>query len=400
MNSNIKLDLDSEVFKRAIEDIVTVAELRAKLDSGRPLRIKHGVDATSPDLHLGHAANLWKIRALQEAGHKAVILFGDATTLIGDPTGRMKARPVLSEKEIERNIDSLRKSVRTILLTKSRVYEERRNSEWYKKMRTRDFINLLSLVTHARLIERDMFQSRIREQIEIYMSEMIYPVLQGYDSVELKSDLTIIGSDQIFNEHLGRFFQEKFGQEPQVLVGLKIIPGLDGGEKMSKSLGNFIGLNDSPRDKFGKTMRLPDSLIVDYLWVYTDEPEKRIEEIAEDLRAGQNPREAKLFLAKCLVRRYHGEKAAEEEYQNFIKVFSRKEEPEDVPIRKIRLGVWDILDFLVELGLAQSRSEARRLLEQGAVEINGLVLEKDSKEVDASAGSLVKVGKHRFIKIA
>ena len=212
----MKFSADSEIFTRGVADIIPKNTLKDVLAQKKVLRIKHGIDATSPFLHLGHAANLWKLRSLQEAGHKAVILLGDFTTKIGDPTGRTKTRPILSDKEISANIKSIRGQIEQILLTEPDVYEVRQNSEWFSKMKADEFLGLVSAITHARLIERDMFQERIKKGLEINMAEVLYPVMQGYDSVMLESDMTVIGSDQIFNEHLGRFFQEKFGKAPEV----------------------------------------------------------------------------------------------------------------------------------------------------------------------------------------
>jgi tyrosyl-tRNA synthetase len=254
---NRLLSLQSGILIRGVEDIITREETEHLLASGKKLRIKLGIDATSPDLHIGHAVPLWKIRALQDAGHKAVIILGEFTTRIGDPTGRDALRPVLAPAVIRRNTAALKKQLGMILRTDAAHFEFRSNMAWHGKIHEGDFLNLCAMVTHARLIERDMFQERIRQGKEIAMTEMLYPILQGYDSVAIKSDMTIIGSDQLFNEHFGRFFQEKFGQRPQVIITLKILPGLDGGAKMSKSLGNYIALNDAPQDKFGKAMRFP-----------------------------------------------------------------------------------------------------------------------------------------------
>lgn len=392
------LSLQSEIFTRGVEEVITSEELKNLLKSGKPLRIKHGIDATAPDLHIGHAANLWKIRALQEAGHKAVILLGDITTEIGDPTGRTKTRPILNKKEIARNAAALEKQIKKILLVAPARLELHKSSEWYKKMSISDFIKLLSMVTHARLIERDMFQQRIKKREEIYENELIYPVLQGYDSVMLKSDLTIIGSDQLFNEHMGRALQEKFGQKPQVIVTLKLLPGLDGGGKMSKSLGNYIGLADSPRDKFGKAMRLLDSLLLSYLEVYTDVPLAEIQQMGQKLKAGQNPMEVKLFFAQALVRRYHGEKVAKQEREYFLEVFSAKELTA-IPAMALNHGNYPIVNLLLQLNLASSKSEARRLIAQGAVEISDKKVLQPNEEIKVGSGTVIRVGKRRFVKI-
>jgi len=394
-----ELTLTLEIFTRTVEDIITREELEQRLKGKKPLRVKLGIDATAPDLHIGHGVNLWKIRALQEAGHKAVIVLGDFTTQIGDPTGKSQTRPVLAPAVIKKNIAALKKQVENILLTSPRVYEVRNNSAWFGKMKTAEFLNLLAMVTHAQLIQRDMFQQRMKEGKEITMSEILYPILQGYDSVMIKSDLTVIGSDQLFNEHVGRFFQERFGQKPQAIMTHKLMPGLSGGEKMSKSLGNYIGLNDSPTDKFGKTMRVLDSLIVPYFEAYTNIPLMEVDRIREDMEHGKNPMEAKFILAEALVARYHGQATARREKEEFIKVFSHGDTPDVMVEISLKEGVWMAVDLLVSAGLAPSKSEARRLIQQGAVEIDGAGVSVDKKQVIIKKGSVVRVGKRRFVKV-
>lgn len=395
----IKISTNSEIFTRAVEEVVTQEELKKLLGKKKQIRVKLGIDATAPELHIGHAVNLWKIRALQEMGHKAVIILGDFTTRIGDPTGHSKTRPVLTPKEIEKNIKAIRKQIEGILLRDKKVYELRRNSEWYKRMRVGELLNLGSLVTHARLIERDMFQERIRRGEKITVPELLYPILQGYDSVMVKSDLTIIGSDQLFNEHMGRFFQEKFNQKPQVIVTLKLLPGIDGGEKMSKSLGNYIGLGDSSRDKFGKAMRILDPLIIPYLKVYTDVPMEKIRQAERELRGGRNPMRAKLFFAEALVCRYHGKDTARKERKVFMKTFSQGVTPEDVPVLKIKYGLWDPVELLVAIKFAPSKSEARRLITQRGVRINDETVNGSKAEVDIKSGALIQIGKRRFVRV-
>ncbi len=392
------MTLTSELFTRTVEDIITRDELAERLKSKKQLRVKLGIDATAPDLHIGHAVNLWKIRALQEAGHKAVIVLGDFTTQIGDPTGKSQTRPVLALTAIKKNIAAIKTQVEKILLTSSRVYEVRNNSEWFGKMKTAEFLNLLTMVTHSQLIQRDMFQQRIKEGKEITMSEILYPILQGYDSVMIKSDFTVIGSDQLFNEHMGRFFQERFGQKPQAIMTHKLMPGLSGGEKMSKSLGNYIGLNDSPKDKFGKTMRVLDSLIIPYLEAYTSMPLMEVDHIREDIKHGKNPMEAKYILAEALVARYHSAAIARREKEEFINVFSRGDVPDTMAEVLLKDGTWDMVDLLIAVGLAPSKSEARRLIRQGAVEIDGAGVEADKKQVMIKKGSIIRVGKRRFVR--
>lgn len=394
------LHSDSETFTRGVADIVTKSELEKLLDSRTPLRVKHGIDATSPELHLGHAANLWKLRQLQEAGHKAVILLGDVTTRIGDPTGKSKTRPALSKSDIQKNIRAIEKQIKSILLTNPRVCEIRKSSEWYGKMTMADFLDLLAAVTHARLIERDMFRERIKKGEQIFMHELVYPILQGYDSVMLRSDMTVIGSDQLFNEHMGRFFQERRGLRPQVIVALKILPGLEGKEKMSKSLGNYIGLEDTPRDKFGKAMRIPDELIGSYLEVYTDVPMEDMRGIQTKLASGINPRDAKLVLAEAIVRRYHGTAIAEKEREYFLHVFSKKQISGDIEILEIRTqSPWKLARIIREADNSFSQSQIFRLIAQGAITIDGVRKTDRHEMVTLREGSILRIGPKKLFKI-
>lgn len=393
------LSIDSEIFTRSVEEVIKKDELQKLLENGRKLRIKYGVDVTAMALHLGHAVNLWKMRELQEYGHKVVFLIGDFTTKIGDPTGRLETRRKISAPDIDKWAKGFIKQVGLILRTDKKVFEVRRNSEWYGKMNAERLLDLAFLFTHARLIERDMFQKRITENKEIALPELIYPILQGYDSVMLKSDLTIIGSDQLFNEGVGRFLQEKFGQPPQVLITTSITPGLDGKGKMSKSSGNYIGLGDSAEDKFGKIMSIPDSLIISYLRVYTDVSLEEIHGKEEKLKEGGNPMEVKLFLATALTKRYHGEKAARQEKEKFLKTFSQKKTPEKMPMVKLIYGLYDLIEILLKTGLVSSKSEARRLIVQGAVDVDGHTLASPAGKIEIKKGVVIKIGKRKFVRV-
>ncbi len=278
--------------RRTTDSIVGEADLSERLASGRPLRIKYGVDCTAPDLHLGHAVNLWMMRQLQDLGHQVVFLLGDLTTRVGDPTGRSETRPVLTPEEIEANALSFLEQVSLVLRTDPAVFEVRRNSEWYDAMPVAELLSLFAQVTHAQLMSRDMFRDRVAAGREIAVHELIYPVLQGYDSFAMRSDLTIVGSDQLFNEQLGRHFQQRLGAAPQVVITTTITPGIDGRAKQSKSLNNYIGLTDSPRDKFGKLMSIPDSLVEPYARVYTELPLETVAalEAAAAARRSAGPR--------------------------------------------------------------------------------------------------------------
>ncbi len=391
--------IDFSHLARTTDEIFSLDELRSKIKENRPLRIKYGVDATAPFLHIGHAVNLWMMRHFQEQGHKVVFLIGDFTTRIGDPTGKSKTRAVLTREEIEQNAQEFIRQVGLVLLTDPKVFEIRRNSEWFDKMSTDTFLSLLSLVTHSRLIERDMFQKRIRAQQEIHMHELLYPVLQGYDSYMLESDLTIVGSDQLFNEMMGRFYQERFNKSPQVVMTTKITPGIDGREKQSKSLGNYVAITDSARDKFGKLMSIPDSLVTSYLEVYTDLPMEEVEEIRRSLADGRaHPMEVKKLLAASVVERYNGKPAAAAERNWFVETFSKRNTPTDIPqvaLTNERLP----LDVLQRCVPTESRSALRRLIEHGAVQINDVPIASSTSELELRSGDVMRVGKTKWFKI-
>lgn len=390
--------LDS--FARTTDEIFTLKELKKLLVSGRQLQMKFGVDATASDLHIGHAVNLWMYRQLQELGHKIIFLIGDFTTQIGDPTGKNKTRPIIPPAEIQKNAEAFIEQAMMVLHKDPNLTEVRRNSEWFDKMSAKELISLMSTITHDHLISRDMFRTRVKEGKEIYEHELVYPILQGYDSVMLKADLTIIGSDQLFNEMMGRSFQEKFGQPPQVIITTKITPGIDGKGKQSKSLSNYIGLSHSPREKFGRVMSIPDNLIIDYFRIYTDVPLKEITEIERNLSS--DPMKHKLLLAKEIVKRYHGEVIGEEELRWFRKTFSEQQIPKDAPtisVGKKTATVFEILRQCFSTN-EKSNSELRRLITQGAVRIEGEAVKELDKPILLSYdGIKVKVGKRNWFII-
>jgi tyrosyl-tRNA synthetase len=388
-----------EQFARTTEEIFTLQELEKLLSSGRQLRIKYGVDLTAPYLHTGHAVNLWMMRKLQDQGHKVQFLIGDTTTRIGDPSGRNSLRPIIPPEEIEANAEAFMAQARMVLrFDDPELYEIRRNSEWYDQMPASELLHLLSMITNSRLASRDMFRERLRQGQDIHMHEMIYPVLQGYDSFMLKSDLTIIGTDQLFNEMMGRFYQEKLGQAPQVIITTKITPGIDGKAKQSKSLGNYIGLGHSPRDKFGRVMTLPDHLIVSYLEVYTDVPLEIVAEISKQV--GDEPMKWKLFLAHEIVRRYHGTEIADKEEAWFLETFSDRKTPGGIPVMQVEPGEQTAFELVKRfLGDQKSHSEIRRLFKQGAISINGQDLREAEKVIEVHDGDVYRIGKRTWFRL-
>ena len=379
-----------------VEQTLSEKELHSYLKKKKQLRIKFGVDVTNPLIHIGNAVNLWKMREFQEQGHKVIFLIGDFTSLIGDPTGKSKTRPQRTREEIERDAKTYVTQATKILLSDKKVFEVRRNSEWYDTMKLDEFLKLCSKITHGRLVQRDMFQKRIAEGTEIYVHEMLYPILQGYDSYMLQSDFTIIGSDQLFNELIGRHYQTLFGQDPQVIMTTVITPGIDGKEKQSKSLGNFIAVSDTPEDKFGKIMSIPDELIMLYSRVYTFVDPKILIEREAALAGGSNPRDIKIQLAEDLVSLYHGKEISKKTKAQFISIFSQKKIPENLKDYSAKHGErWD--EFLVHTKFSSSKSEAKRLIQGGGVDFNEMRIEEPSTRIETSGTA--KIGKTRFIRI-
>lgn len=386
---------------RLVDDVVSLEELKTMLDSGKKLTIKYGVDCTAPFLHLGHAVNLWVMRRFQEDGHKVIFLIGNFTSRIGDPTGRSTTRKMLSDKEIEEAANEFIKQVKTVLITDNpEVFEIRKNAEWFGNMPLSEFINLCTTITHSKLIARDMFKKRIQDNSEIYLNEMLYPILQGYDSVMLDSDLTVVGSDQLFNEMMGRFFQEKFGQTKQIVMTTKITKGLWGEEKQSKSIGNFVALTDTSKDKFGKIMTLADDRIVEWMKVYTDIPLEEIESIRVKLERGEiNPRDAKMKLAHSIVTRYHDSQTADAEMHQFIETFSKKAFPIDAPKIEVTSERINIIELIGMCCTSISKSQIRRLIQQGAVLLNDDKIIDPQVEVILEMNNTLKVGKRNFFKV-
>ncbi|MDE1153667.1 MAG: tyrosine--tRNA ligase [Micavibrio sp.] len=385
-------------FDRTSDQFFSKDEFKAKLKSGKKLRIKYGVDVTAPTLHIGHAVNMWLMRYLQDLGHQVVFLIGDFTTRIGDPDGRSETRPQIPREDIERNAREFIEQAKMVLrFDDPELLEIRRNSEWLDQMKMQDFMNLLAMVTHTRLLSRDMFQKRIELHKDIHMHEIIYPVLQGYDSVAIEADMTIIGSDQLFNEMMGRFFQERMGQKQQTIITTKITPGTDGKGKQSKSVGNYIGLAHSPRDKFGRVMNIPDTLIEQYFVIYTDLPMMDIAALKNEI--AHKPRDAKMKLAEAIVARYHGKQVAAWEKEWFENTISKGNAPDDIPTLPILTPRIEALSLVSLARPGKSKSDTRRLISQGGVEINGDKLQKADETLLVQTGDILKVGKRGWFRL-
>ncbi|GAA1489299.1 tyrosine--tRNA ligase [Brachybacterium sacelli] len=385
--------------ERTTDQIIGREDLVNRLREGRPLRIKFGVDLTAPDLHLGHAVNLWMMRTLQDLGHVVIFLLGDTTSRIGDPTGRSTTRPVLTPQQIHDNAESFLEQVTRVLRSDAGLLEIRRNSEWFDEMGVPGLLQELSLVTHAHLISRDMFRARIGAGTEIAMHELIYPVLQGFDSVALGSDLTIVGTDQLFNESMGRELQVKHGQIPQTVISSTVTPGLDGGPKQSKSRGNYVGLCASPGEKFGRLMTLRDELVGTWAQVYTDLPMDQVSRLGElALAGGSAARDAKLDLAEAVVRRHDGAAAARHGREEFLRVFSAREQPSDMAPLPLGTGPITALDLVATARPELSRSAARRLLTGGGVHLDGMRLEDPERRLELGDGHILRAGRRRWFR--
>jgi len=379
-----------ELTRNAV-DVLPEGALEEQLESGRPLRVKLGIDPTTADIHLGHTVVLAKLRAFQDAGHQVVLIIGDFTARVGDPSGRSKQRPVLSDEEIAANAKTYQRQAFKVLDPERT--EVRFNSEWLR-MRPEELLALLGHTTVARLLERDDFQKRMQAGSPISALELLYPLLQGYDSVAVGADVEIGGTDQKFNLLFGRDVQSAYGQKPQSILTMPILPGTDGEQKMSKSLGNYVGVTDPPEEMFGRVMRIPDQLLPSYYrLVLGDEPP-----------AESAPNEAKRELARRIVERYHDAAAAEAAEEHFERLFVRHEAPEDVPEAEIQANGEVHLPALLGELFGLSRSEGRRLLAQGGVKLDGDVLDGGELDLppDMLDGKVLQVGKrrHRRLRIA
>ncbi len=392
-----------KIIRRGCAEIISEAELREKIKPGVRLKIKYGADPSSPDIHLGHTVVLRKLRQLQEWGHTVQFLIGDFTGMIGDPTGRSTTRPPLSQEQIMLNAQTYQEQVFKILLPEQTevVY----NSAWCNAMNFTEVVRLAARYTVARIMERDDFEKRFREGRPIGLHELLYPLIQGYDSVVLKSDIELCGTDQIFNCLVARSLQQDFGQSPEVIIALPLLEGLDGVQKMSKSLGNYVGVTDPPQEMFGKLMSIPDNLMFKYFELLTDIELGSLEQIRRDLKANNlHPRKVKADMAGRIVSQYHGEKAAQLAVQEFDRIFRDRELPADIPEKIIAAAnlkdgkIW-IMNLLYEMGLVATKAEGQRMVCQGAVLINQEKVIDHRQDVLIKNGLVVQIGKRKFGRI-
>jgi Tyrosyl-tRNA synthetase len=382
------------IIRRGTVEIIEEEELLKKLKEGRPLRIKAGFDPTAPDLHLGHTVLLQKLRQFQQLGHEVYFVIGDFTAMIGDPTGRSETRPPLSREEVLENAKTYEHQVFKILdPEKTNIVF---NSAWLSGLGTEGIIKLAGKYTVARMLERDDFSKRFKEGIPIYIHEFIYPLLQGYDSVFLKADVELGGTDQKFNLLVGRDLQRAFGQEPQVCITLPLLVGLDGVRKMSKSYQNYVAIQEEPESMFGKIMSISDDLMWDYYTLLTDYTEEEIEDFKKNL----HPMDAKKKLAHFIVERFHGKEQADRALEFFVKTFSEREFPEDAPIIEVPYGLKRrAYELLFELGIESSKNSARRVVEGGGLRINGTKVEDPNQEIEIKQELRLQVGKKRFYRV-
>ena len=399
---NIEKQID--IFSQGCIDVISVKDLREKLIQAqkekRPLTIKYGADPSTADIHLGHTVPLRKLRQLQEIGHHVCFLIGDFTATIGDPSGRSETRNMLTPQQVKKNAETYQTQVFKILDKKKTtvVY----NSEWLGSLSSHDLLMLTSKYTVARILERDDFKKRFENDKPITVLEFLYPLLQGYDSVVLKNDIEIGGTDQKFNLLVGRYLQRDYGQQGQVVLTLPLIEGTDGVQKMSKTFGNSINLTDSVTDMFGKIMSIPDNLIMRYYTYLTSKPSQELAVMSKKLKASQvNPRDIKVALAQDIVTFYYGQDEAQRAVDEFNRVFRDKGIPDDVPLHAVKRGEYDIVNLLAHFKLAKSKSEARRLMAQGGVKIDGEKCMSGDQAAGKMQGKkeiLVQCGKRNFAK--
>lgn len=393
---------------RGVVDLVSAEEMLKKLErsykDGKPLRVKAGFDPTRPDLHLGHTVLMNKMKQFQDLGHQVIFLVGDFTAMIGDPTGKNETRPPLTREEVKANATTYVRQAFKILDEKK--CEIAWNSSWFDPMKPSDFIRLASQSTVARMLERDDFEKRYESGTPIAIHEFLYPLVQGYDSVALKSDIELGGTDQRFNVLMGRDLQRSHGQEPQCIMTLPLLEGIDGVQKMSKSADNYIAVEDSPRDMFGKTMRVSDELMMRYYELLTDVSNAEIDKLRAEMRSGSlNPRNVKVRLAKEFVKRFHGASAAEAAEEEFNRIFVDKGLPDDMPEFTIPAAHFndevDVAALLKDCQLVPSTSEARRLIQGNAVEIGGVKVTQPRVKFEFKPGAevIAKVGKKKFAKL-
>jgi tyrosyl-tRNA synthetase len=386
-----------KLLKRGTVEIFAEAELSEKLKSGHQLRIKLGLDPTSPDIHLGHTVVLRKMRQFQDLGHKAVLIIGDYTARIGDPTGQNATRPMLSPEQIEKNAETYFQQAGKILDTSADKLEVRYNSEWLEKLTLMELIQIAAKKTISQMLQRDSFKLRLDKGIDVYTHEFIYPLMQGYDSVVVKSDVELGGTDQTFNNLVGRDIQKAYNLAQQVVITVPILVGLDGKEKMSKSKGNYIGVTDEPNDMFGKVMSISDDMMANYFTLLTDLAAEKIAELTNSQKT--HPKEAKVLLGKTIVSQFYDANTAESAAEQFKKVFAQKQLPDEIPEVQLPGQPISVKQLLVTCKLVETGGEAKRMCAQSAVTIDGQKITDPNAQISPKSGMTIQVGKRKFARI-
>ncbi len=396
------IDEQLEFLKKGTVDFVRLEDLRSKLErsakTGKPLRIKLGLDPTAPDIHVGHTVVIRKLKAFQQLGHTVIFLIGDFTGMIGDPSGKNVTRPPLSREEINANAETYKRQMFKLL--DADKTELRFNGEWMDKFTAADFVRLCAKTTVKQILERDDFEKRMDAQQPISLHELLYPLVQGYDSVALECDVELGGTDQKFNLLMGRNLQREFDQEPQVIITTPLLEGLDGVQKMSKSLDNYIGIDEPAGEMFGKVMSISDELMWRYYELLTDLSQSEISNLKSKIANGENPRNVKVNLAKLIVKDFHSSADADAAEDEFNRRFVQKEIPDEIEEKQIAAGTYNLAQLLADAGLAASKGEARRLIEQGGVKVNGEKATAANTDIAITSEDVIlQVGKRKFLKI-
>jgi tyrosyl-tRNA synthetase len=399
-NVDVKVNEQMQLIRRGVAEIIPEEELKQKLyrsiKENRPLKVKLGLDPTAPDIHLGHTVVLNKLRQFQDLGHEVHLIIGDFTGRIGDPSGKSETRKQLTEEEVQVNAATYQEQIFKVLDRDKTIIHF--NSEWLMPLNLVDVLNLTGKYTVARMLERDDFEKRYKEGLPIGIHEFLYPLMQGYDSVALKADVEMGGTDQKFNLLVGRNLLKEYGMEPQIALTMPILEGTDGIQKMSKSLGNYIGVNEDPNEMFGKTMSIPDELITRYFELVTMVAQDEIDNMQKAMQEGTaNPRDIKMRLAREIIAIYHSQEEAQKAQERFQLVFSQRDIPEDIPEVTVKEKELWLPKFLHEQGMVDSTSDGRRMLKQGAVKINGEKYEEEN--IKAENAMVVQVGKRKFIRL-
>lgn len=398
-NLDIKVNEQMQLIRRGVAEIVPEDELKQKLyrsiKGNRPLRVKLGLDPTAPDIHLGHTVVLNKLRQFQDLGHEVHLIIGDFTGRIGDPSGKSETRKQLTEEQVQANAATYKEQIFKVLDKDKTIIHF--NSEWLMPLNLVDVLNLAGKYTVARMLERDDFEKRYKEGLPIGIHEFMYPLMQAYDSVALKADVELGGTDQKFNLLVGRNLLKEYGLEPQIALTMPILEGTDGIQKMSKSLGNYIGVNEDAYEMFGKTMSIPDNLIIRYFELLTRVAQEEIDGMQKTMQEGANPRDLKMRLAREIITIYHDAEEAQKAQERFLLVFSQRDIPEDIPeVTVNEIELW-LPKFLLEQGMVESTSDGRRMLKQGAVKLNGEKYKDENILVEN--GMVIQVGKRKFIRL-